>query len=450
MKIKKYVSIIVAIIMIMSMYTNSYAAGKKTSLEVIEKSSESKDLDNGVGKVSKSIVDVDSEKGEVTIELKLENYKEKQGTVVANKEQEIFLVIDDSGSMDEIITGTDKTRKETVNEAASKLVDSIFSKYSSVKMGVIKFGHYSEVISELTSDAETVKAAINKDEYVGITTNLEAGLMDAKDGFSDRDTKKIIIVLTDGVPTEHETEVDDDTLQKEGTKYADEDTYPAKMKLKELDEAGIDIISMLTEIGESERGYAEYVFGTPEAPTYGTFYYVADSDIETVVSENILESVSKIIENDAIKDVNMVDYFPSDITDNFEFSYVGDPSAGTVTPTIDENKTITWNMETLNPGETATLKYKLKLKDMNNSGLINKVIATNEKVVLKYKDTKDTEHTIVLDSSPKIELKELEDDTVATTSLSQTGETVLIVTTVSILAVAAVITWRRYKNLKIK
>ena len=107
-------------------------------------------------------------------------------------------------------------------------------------------------------------------------------------------------------------------------------------------------------------------------------------------------------------------------------------------------------METLNPGETATLKYKLKLKDMNNSGLMNKVIATNEKVVLKYKDVEDVEHTIILDTSPKIELKELEDDTVATTALSQTGETVLIITTVSVLAVAAMVTWRRYKNTVIK
>lgn len=450
MKMKRYVAVITAIIMFMSICANSYAVGKKTSLEVVEKSSESKDLDNGAGKVSKSIVDVDSEKGEVTIELKLENYKEKQGTVVANKEQEIFLVIDDSGSMSRVIGDTGKTRRETVYDAASKLADNIISKYSGAKIGVIKFADRSKVISEPTNDAKTIKDAINGGDYVGSDTNLEAGLIEAKEGFSDRDTKKIVIVLTDGVPTEHETEVDDDTLRNEGTGYADADTYPAKMRLKELDEAGIDIISMLTEVEESDRGYAEYVFGTPETPTYGTFYYVADSDIETVVSENILESVSKIIENDAIKDVNMVDYFPSDITDNFEFSYVGDPSAGTVTPTIDENKTITWNMETLNPGETATLKYKLKLKDMNNSGLINKVIATNEKVVLKYKDTKDTEHTIVLDSSPKIELKELEDDTVATTALSQTGETVLIVTTVSILAVAAVITWRRYKNMKIK
>ena len=450
MKIKRCVAVIIAIVMFMSICVNSYAAGKKTSLDVIEKSSESKDLDNGLGKVSKSIVDVDSEKGEVTIELKIENYKEKQGTVVANKEQEIFLVIDDSGSMEDLITDTDKTRKETVNEAASRLADSILSKYSSAKIGVIKFGTTSKVVSELTSDAEAIKAAINSDDYVGATTNLEAGLMDAKEGFSDKDTKKIVIILTDGVPTEYETYVDNETIENEGTNFANQDTYPTKLRLKELDEAGIDIISMLTEVDEDEKGYAEYVFGTPQAPTYGTFYYVADSDIETVVGENILESVSKIIENDAIKDINMVDYFPSDITDNFEFSYVGDPSAGTVTPTIDENKTITWNMETLNPGETATLKYKLKLKDMNNSGLMNKVIATNEKVVLKYKDVEDVEHTIILDTSPKIELKELEDDTVATTALSQTGETVLIITTVSVLAVAAMVTWRRYKNTVIK
>ena len=41
---------------------------------------------------------------------------------------------------------------------------------------------------------------------------------------------------------------------------------------------------------------------------------------------------------------------------------------------------------TVKDEEEATLKYKLKIKDMQNKNLLEKTISTNEKVVLTYKD----------------------------------------------------------------
>ena len=63
---------------------------------------------------------------------------------------------------------------------------------------------------------------------------------------------------------------------------------------------------------------------------------------------------------------------------------------------------------------------------MNNSSILDKVIATNEKVVLTYEDIDTKEHTATLDSSPLIKLaeviqNEIIDNTIINGSLPQTG-----------------------------
>lgn len=55
----------------------------------------------------------------------------------------------------------------------------------------------------------------------------------------------------------------------------------------------------------------------------------------------------------------------------------------------------------------ATLKYKLKLKDIKNEELLEKEIATNEKVVLTYTDSSNSEKEVILGSSPKIKLAKI-------------------------------------------
>ena len=153
-----------------------------------------------------------------------------------------------------------------------------------------------------------------------------------------------------------------------------------------------------------------------------------------------------------MENVKIVDYFPSDIMENFEFSYVGDPSIGTVSTSIDnETKTISWDVSSLEYGNTATVRYKLKLKDMNNEKMIDRVIATNEKVVLTYKV--DKEYTVVLDSSPKIKLSkkveentEKQDDSVSPNKLSKTGELSVFIVGVTI-AIVAVVAYRKYRKM---
>ena len=135
------------------------------------------------------------------------------------------------------------------------------------------------------------------------------------------------------------------------------------------------------------------------------------------------------------------------------------PSIGTTTEKIDpESKTITWDVGTLKGDEVATLKYKLKIKDMKNSELLNKTIETNEKVVLTYKDTEAKDYTVTLTSSPKVQLTEVKeikkeenkkDDTTAKEIFPQTGLNMFI-TIISIIAITLVgiFMYKKYNSYK--
>lgn len=466
--LKHILCTIVILFFYFSLCSQVLAKDINTTLNIIQKSSENKQLENNQGFIEKSIVDSNSNNGEVTIEVKLSNSKGSSSQTTIKKEAyEIFLVIDDSGSMGDTISNGG-TREEAVYNASKQLVENILKNYNNVKIGVIKFGggwidseSDAEKMCDLSSDKDTIIKAIEAESSVGGSTNLEAGLILANKSFSSSNANKTIIVLTDGGPNGKITAEDENGKSlsvEEATKY----------RLIELDKSKINIISLLTEI--EDESTAEAVFGTPEKPTVGKYYYIADSDIQKVINENIYADVSQIISNPTISNIKIVDYFPSDIIDNFEFSYVGEPKLGTVSKNgIDLNtKSITWEIDELKGDEEATLQYKIKLKDMENMNLLDKEIATNEKVVLTYKDFDSKDYTVNLTSSPKIKLSKVNDksdnknnnvtdnntgvnskrdNTVSGTNrLPNTGMNYTVFIVMLVIIVVSIITYRKYRS----
>ena len=444
-KTKELLLIIIFLVGIMVLNNTVFASSNV--LKVVEQSSETKYLENDQGYISKTIVDSDEKAGEVTIELKLGNTSNKENIITnqITENSEIVLVIDDSGSMIEYIS-TGISREEAVYNAAEELVNKLFSNYNNIKIGVVKFaGGFEGSIDDakkmcdLTNNKETVISAINAEANVGGTTNLEAGILVAKTEFSTDASNKIMIILTDGAPNGSTRESEKTT--KEATKET----------LINTSNSGINIITMLTEIENEE--IALNIFGTQENPTVGKYYYIADSDISKIISDSIYNDVVEKIHvlNEQITETKIVDYFPQDITDNFEFSYEGDGSIGTKTDSIDaETNTITWNIGTLKGDEVATLRYKLKLKDMNNSALLEKVISTNEKVVLTYKDNENKDYTVILDSSPKIKLtnEEKVDETIASVILPKTGKDIMIYGVIAVVAIIGLLAAKKYYKYK--
>ena len=331
------------------------------------------------------------------------------------------------------------TRKSLIVNASTNLVNKIYDNTSNVKVGVVRFAskwsgaesstgkEYSQpyaanLMCSLTDSKETVVNAITeyKNMETEAGTNIYAGLKKAYENFSEENSNKIIILLTDGVPTEYKESNHD---------YATEETVDNNTK-SYIQTIGkeVTLISLMSGIANDSEDSndlerVENIFGTQTNPTSGYFYNISDADIESVVNNDIFANVMEKVQN-PINTVKIVDYFPEDITKNFEFSYVGNASTGTASEGIDEEtKTIYWDIETLKGNEVATLKYKLKIKDMKNTDLLNKTIATNEKVVLTYKDTESKDYTVELTSSPKIKLSEVKEELTATVTYNPTTNT---------------------------
>ena len=101
-------------------------------------------------------------------------------------------------------------------------------------------------------------------------------------------------------------------------------------------------------------------------------------------------------------------------------------------------------------GETATVSYKLTLKDNYNKEIINKILPTNTKVDLKGEDSEGKKYEETSTDSPKVRVlyEDKKDNTIANTIIPQTGEGNAISTIICVIATVAIIAGIRYFYLK--
>ncbi len=492
--LRKTGCILLIMFIVISSFSNVNAEDSKTVLNVINQNGETKYFENDQGYISKSIVNSNSDTGEITIQLKVSNTKKESEQ---NTDTEVFLVVDNSPSMD-FVTTSGKTRKEIVLSSASQLVSSIFKSSSNVKIGMVDFhgsggGVFGESASisnaklrlNLTSNEKEVLTAIDtqlkRDTKSG--TNIEAGLKVAQQNFSKNTKNKVIILLTDGVPNSDASGNDsgNDVTTSEN-KLIQKNT---KETLQEMKKSGIYTITLLTgmsdEDGNTDKDGKEYtgssveedlnaaknIFGTEKEPTADKYYLVNSINLNNVITKDIFRDVTEKIQN-PINTVKIVDYFPTDITENFTFEYDGVPNIGITSEKIDtKTNTIEWNIEMLKGNEIAILKYKLKIKNIKNEKMLNKEISTNEKVILTYKDVNSKDYTVTLENSPKVKLTKVEeqnlgnkgtinnlkmqDNTIANGVLPRTGANYFIMILLGVALIGGIYVYiktREYNDIK--
>ena len=321
--------------------------------------------------------------------------------------------------------------KQLQNQGFGKYYRALVANTPSTKEGTLE--EDAKLVKLPTNNLEEIKTAIDTIETIGYRTDIDAGVQIARNNFStDTNLNKHLILLTDGVPN---TVVGGPVNQ-----YSGEVKTKTKATLQSVKDKGINIITVMTGVnstfmpdqdgnvcaeaaGKTYKDLAEEIFGTQEAPNYGKFFYVTDSQVEDTITQDIFENVVTIIKNE-IKDIVLVDYFPSIILANYNFEIVEQANIGKVTAEVNtENNSITWTIGVLQAGETASFKYKLVLKENFDRTIINVETPTNEKVDVTYTDTKGTEQKATSDVSPSIMLKKPEDNTQAETPIPQTGDT---------------------------
>ncbi len=391
------------------------------------------------GEFEKKMIECNTTEKYVDIRLTARNNAEQ----LEDKKADVILLIDSSRSMstnEVIINGERMTRKEAVLQSAQTLVDKLLAANPNIKIGIVEFATSTEtddegytiegtdldaktVTSELTNDADVITDALNtvSTDVMGARTNLEVGLDAAYSLLqtnTDADTEKYIITLTDAIPNTARGVTMDP--------YTEATRVPTRNKIVELGEAGVNLISMLIEMSDSEieistedpkptyREVAEEIFGTSTNPTSGDVYYVSDEEVEDTVTNQIYASLVQeqyILENIVIKD-----YFPQNIIDNFTYAQLTESNIGEVTAEVNtEDNSITWTIPSLGPGEEATFTYRISLNNEFDGEIVGINLPTNENVEITYEEN-GTPGFAENDDCPIIAL-----DVLPTKDIPQTG-----------------------------
>lgn len=435
---KKKIALTIFLLIIMTA-TSVFATAKSSevTMNVVEDNICTIKL-NEKSSFEKKMIEYDLKKHQVTIQLKVNNNAKKE-----IPSGEIMLVIDSSSSMDEVVSGS-TTRKDLVLNSANKLVESLLkANPTSLKIGVTTFSTGTEKdengylitgtqadaqkVCDFTNDVNTLTSKISAIQGTGQYTNLDAGIKLAKSQFTNDNTDKYMIILTDGLPNL-------------AVGYNDLVTYDGLTKvIKETKSTltslnNVEVYTMLTGINNEEATFKtdgtntytygqviQEVFGTEAQPTKGKFYKINDSEIEKTITEKICNDLLPV--ENALEDIVVVDYFPQYIVNNFEMTYVDGIDVSNISSKINtENNSITWNLGKLSPGSEAVIQYKLTLKDEFDETIIDKILDTNEKIDITYKDFDGQDKKETSDVTPKIKLTKIPvDNTVAPQPIPKAG-----------------------------
>lgn len=310
----------------------------------------------------------------VNVQLKVETNDEK----VINSDTEVLFLIDDSTSMLETLEDGATSRKIKVLNSTKELIKKINANNPNVKMGIMFFSTGTNIVQGFTDNKNQLLNACDQSisKAPDGNTNMASALSQAKQKFSSNAKNKIIILLTDGEPTDG-----------------------ADQTKAQLQDSNIYIISTLVGLKNENQQKIASIFGTESNPTADRFYNIADNDIETTISKNIYNRIITDFEN-PISDITAVDFIQDEITDNFDVMLL---NVSNGEANLSEDK-ITWSVGSLKTSKVATLNYKLALKDDFDPNIIDKVLDTSETVKLTYNNkTGDSELKKTLDS-PQIKL----------------------------------------------
>lgn len=424
---KKIISFVLAFILVFSIASSVMAATKvEVTMEKVKDEKVLIDLD-GQGKVTKQMIEMDTVNKTVTIKVEVENSMSPEEELIPS---EIYLVIDNSKSMtDNTVEGI--TRKEAVFTAAKTLSEKILTAQPSTKIGVVRFSTFydeasanpyekegtiddASLVLNATSDLNTIKSAIDGIVTGGPRTNIDAGIQVALNSISkDSSLNRYIVLLTDGVPN---TAVGGPTMT-----YGTEVTNKTKETLSNVISNGINLVTVMTGVSseykpnqpdtDTPKTYLELatdIFGTQANPSYGKYYYVTDSEAAKTITEDVYSDVVKYYDNN-LKDIVVTDYFPQEIIDNFDYKITKSENIGHVDTEINkETGAITWTIETLEAGKTASFEYTLYLKDEFSDEIVNVEEDTNKKLEIEYKDKDSIDQKKDSDESPSLILKKLD------------------------------------------
>lgn len=503
---KIFIFLLILILVCITPYSIN-AQEVQNSLNVIKMEAETTYLDNANGFLDNKITSFDSNLGTVNLELSLNNSSSSQDQETEHYENtEIFIIIPEVSSNE---------TKTTYANYIETFADKVFEANSNTKIGIVGMNGTISDLDEnniaTDNDEGTIPGSMDDAKIItmpttnvtdlvnGITNmnpenwkyhyNLEVAIKIAKNNFSD-DVNRILISLYDNVPgivigeasrvnyggifgttieeavRNHLTRIVNQT-KTEILSLADEDI---SFILLRPDDTSFDQTWTNADTGEiilelDGKPYVDDLYGSIDNPTYGKMYSLNNANLEQIVTDYIYNDVMEEI-GTAISNVSIEFTFSKDILDNFDIT-IGDSSDINI-DNLTTDGIMVWNVGSLDANESVTLKYSLKIKDMNNSNLLNKTIPIAEQVVLTYNDSSAKEHTVTSTDSPSVRLVRDEvieipdpgnnnvnnnnntpiDNTVAPGTIPQTGINPIIFVIIALSVIVMIVLIKKNKEYK--
>ena len=341
----------------------------------------------------------------VTLDVNALPYNESTTT---NGKLDVILILDRSGSMSKGVNGENdhtEPRLNLVKEASDSFINTIMSENNNVKLGVVD---YSKDVSshDMTTD-KNIALGYNDNLEASGGTNIQEAIKEAHNLLNSQgrdDAKKIIILLTDGIPTFFNY-----NGKTYGTGYGDDSVCVER-----------PIIKCRKEMRPSEAAKNEldtFKSSYPEADVY-TITFGNESEaankLQTInpeektkdhVYENTLslnaeelnkkfQSITESIQNVIGKNAVVTDIIPN----TFELTESSIKDLESKGVNIETNskgeQVLTWNIGNINANNKITLEYEVIAKNefhgnmfTNTNAVLNVDVSDNNPY---YKETKQT------------------------------------------------------------
>ena len=344
---------------------------------------------------------------EVSLQVDANPYTESS---VTNSKLDIVLVFDGSGSMawgengEYDFSTTD--RIISAKEAATDFADTLMDSTGNVQIGIVEFGSRVKSVQELTSNKVTVTNFINTRLNANGGTNLQAGIERANellDNNGREDAKKIVIILTDGVPTRFLDAVGSESgngqndnsvrccISSNNGRRCDERGFkkPSEAAKEELDELKAEYtdadVYTITFGNESEAAdILSEVNPEQESPLYKNYEALTGSELKDKFQE-IINQTKNIIGSNA----EVIDVIP------MEFSLTDESRTDLLEQGVeiidndDGTTTLKWTIGDISANNLKELSYVICAKDEYHGSMY-----TNESAIL---------NVVVEDSNPYYE-----------------------------------------------
>ena len=309
---------------------------------------------------------------------------------------DVVLVLDGSGSMaygpngeKDKVNVNNPSRLTSAKKAAKTFISTLITDDDNVKIGLVEYGKSIKNTQALTENEKILNNFIDNKYSASGGTNLQAGIEKAHkllDNGSREDSKKLVVILTDGIPTlfNYEGKVygygsTDDSVCLKGSLFGcDLQKKPSEAAKEELDSLKnnykkSDVYTITLGNEKEAANILSKVNPEQENPLYKNY--------KALTGDELQERFNEILNNE-IKTIGSSSVVTDTIPAKFKLTKESESNLAKKGVEIVENEdgttTLKWNIGTIETGKNYSLSYDVEALDDYHGSMY-----TNTSAILK-------------------------------------------------------------------